>query len=320
MMIIKILISLLVSLGVAYFMLERQRQTTAQLQNLATAAPAATQATSGAQTGQAPMMVQGQDGRMIDLSSLPPEARQVIQAQLKAANDAAIAHGGSEMAVADPPSAPPVRSDVGPKQFTYRDRNDAQTVSFASGWTVLLERKLSDRYTTLADQAMAHLENQLDRAAAALPRPAMAELRKIQVFLSLDAGRGAPIRYVWPESGSEGRLEITHAQGFIDAAQGRPWLVMHELAHAYHHRVLGGSSPAVLKAYQDAQKIGAYNQVRWANGKTGRSNALSSEREFFAELTRSFYGRSDYYPFVREEFQQHDLASSRMIEAAWNSR
>ena len=45
--------------------------------------------------------------------------------------------------------------------------------------------------------------------------------------------------------------------------------------------------------------------------------AASSEREFFAELTRSFYGRSDYYPFVREELQQFDGPSARLIETAW---
>ena len=71
---------------------------------------------------------------------------------------------------------------------------------------------------------------------------------------------------------------------------------------------------------RDAMKVGSYTQVKLANGKQGRSNAATSEREFFAELTRSFYGKSDYYPFVREELQQYDGPSARLIETAWTGR
>lgn len=322
----KSIIGLVISLITAYVVLERQKASTQQIMSMANPAVMAAQGQGGGLP--LPLSTQALDGQPMDpsaippeaLASLPPEAREALLQQMNAMKAGGIsgAPGGNQA------SAPRQAQldEAGPKKFSYRDRNDSQTLSFASGWTVVLERKLSDRYTTLSDQVMAQLERQLDRAAAALPRTAVAELRKVPIMISWDQGKGEAIRYNWPDAKAadasrQGMLEIPRAAAFLQTAQTQPWLVMHQLAHAYHHRVLGAESATLRNAWREAVKLGSYNQVKLANGKQGRSNAANSEREFFAELTRSFYGRSDYYPFVREELQQYDGPSARLIETAW---
>jgi hypothetical protein len=323
----KAIIGLVISLITAYVVLERQKASTQQIMSMANPAMMAAQG----QGGGLPLSTQALDGQPMNpaglppeaLASLPPEARAALEQQMNAMKAGALP-GSPDGSPAPVPRQAQI-DEAGPKKFSYRDRNDNQTTSFASGWTVVLERKLSDRYTTLSDQVMAQLERQLDRAATALPRPAVTELRKVQIFISWDLGAGEAIRYNWPDAkGADasrlGMLEIPRAAAFLETAQTQPWLVMHQLAHAYHDRVLKADNASVRSGYGDAMKVGSYNQVKLANGKQGRSNAATSEREFFAELTRSFYGKSDYYPFVREELQQFDGPSARIIETAWAGR
>lgn len=315
----KTIIGLLISLATAYLLLERQKAATEQMKTLSSVtapgmAGTLPQSVALDQAGGAMGLAEGQ---AVDLNALPPEARAIVEQQMKLAN-----------AASGPPpdtfNIPASRS--GPKQYNYRERNDGQSSSFASGWTVLLERKLSDRFTRLSDQLMTELETQLDRAVAGLPRTAADPLRKVVIVVGYDgSAAGGAIRYRWPDpkapdAARDGTLEIPNAQAFVDAAQTQPWMVMHELAQAWHHRMLGGDHPALHQAYADALKLGAYSNVKQASGKMGRSGALSSEREFFAQLSRAYYGRNDTYPFVREELMQYDVAGSRMIEAAWVGR
>ena len=106
----------------------------------------------------------------------------------------------------------------------------------------------------------------------------------------------------------------------MERALDQPWLVLHELAHAHHHRVLGPDNTAVRGAYQKALGAGAYTAVKHADGGIRRANALASDRKYFAQLTEAYYGKNDFYPFVREELQDYDFAGYRMIETAWTGK
>jgi hypothetical protein len=284
-----------------------------------------------------------------DLSSLPPEMRNVAQkraeVQAQAMINATVAgQNRADSAGADPgqmasiPQAPaaPIQASANPtasegsvKQFNYVDRNDSQTTAFANGWTVVLERRLSDRRTSLADRVMTQLERQLERTANALPRTAIAELRKVTIWVTMESSDPQLLKYNWPEASKrdkagpatrDGALVIARAEEFLAKSPNQPWMVMHELAHAYHHRVLGAENAAVRDAYQKARSSGAYAAVKNAAGATGRAPALTDDREYFAELTRAYYGKGDFYPFVREELREYDINGYRMIETAWAKR
>ena len=45
-------------------------------------------------------------------------------------------------------------------------------------------------------------------------------------------------------------MEIGNAQAFLDWTQSQPWIILHELAHGYHHLVLGYEHPGVRGAWE----------------------------------------------------------------------
>ena len=106
-----------------------------------------------------------------------------------------------------------------------------------------------------------------------------------------------------------------------------PNFALHELAHAYHDRVLpqGFGNPEIRAAYEKAQASGKYDRVeRWhGNGKPNtfeRAYAMTNPQEFFAENTEAFFSRNDYFPFTRDELKQHDPDTFALLEKLWNLR
>ena len=98
--------------------------------------------------------------------------------------------------------------------------------------------------------------------------------------------------------------------------------MLHELAHAYHDRVLGFDHPQIKAAYNRATKAGSYDSVeRWLGPDRPRvkerSYAMVNEKEYFAELTESLFGRNDYYPFERAELERHDPAMHDLLLKLW---
>jgi predicted esterase len=44
---------------------------------------------------------------------------------------------------------------------------------------------------------------------------------------------------------------------------------------------------------------------------------LTNAQEFFAELSESYFGRNDFFPFDREELERHDPESARLVRGLW---
>jgi hypothetical protein len=60
-----------------------------------------------------------------------------------------------------------------------------------------------------------------------------------------------------------------------------------------------------------------------AFGKKGADREYRSRRvftnpkEYFAELSEAYFGKNDFYPFVRGELKVHDPVGYRLMEEAW---
>ena len=74
-------------------------------------------------------------------------------------------------------------------------------------------------------------------------------------------------------------------------------VVLHELAHAYHDQVLGFGHPEVRAAWERAAEGGTYDAIARNNGRTERAYAITDHKEYFAELTESYFGTNDFFPF-----------------------
>ncbi len=118
-------------------------------------------------------------------------------------------------------------------------------------------------------------------------------------------------------------VEFTNVRIFQRETLRMPCFVLHELAHAYHDRVLGFEQPDVIAAYRHAVANKSYDSVERFNGP-GRHNtverayAMTNEKEYFAEDTEAFFGRNDFFPFTRNELEKHDPEMFAVLKRVWN--
>lgn len=196
------------------------------------------------------------------------------------------------------------------------------------GWTVRVNRRLlpGGDQADLGTRALRLLETKLYEVARVVPGPALARLRDVPIWLGVDDGHAPcaeyhPNRDWLAENGynpdkAKG-VEIGNAGRFLTWSLDQPMMILHELAHAYHDRVLGFDDPALRAVHRAAVESKRYDQVLHRNGRPERAYALNDPQEFFAEASEAYFGVNDFYPFVRAELRQHDPETYRAVEAAW---
>jgi hypothetical protein len=99
----------------------------------------------------------------------------------------------------------------------------------------------------------------------------------------------------------------------------QPWVILHELAHAYHEQVLGFEEPRIKEAYEKYKKSGRGEKVLRSNGTRGRHYALTDAKEFFAEMTEAYFGTNDFFPFNRAELKEAEPETFALLAAIWDS-
>jgi hypothetical protein len=194
------------------------------------------------------------------------------------------------------------------------------------GWEVRVNRALLGAKAEVGEAALKLLEAKLYEITRMVPEKPLAELRKVPIWLGVDDGPNDRAQYHpsadWlskhrfnPEKAKG--VEIGNAARFLKTAREQPAMVLHELAHAYHDRVLGFGHPGIQAAWREAKKSGAYDSVLRISGMKERHYALTDPQEYFAEGTEAYFGTNDFYPFVRAELRQHDPGLFRLLEELW---
>lgn len=197
------------------------------------------------------------------------------------------------------------------------------------GFTVLVHPAvMQDAFA--ASQAFTELESQMDEIAAALPETVLATLRQARIWLEWQqredtAAQFHPAR-AWllahgynPEKA--GDVEICHVRNWVAwSRQEQPSSLLHELAHAYHFRLLGENHPLIRDAYEHAMAAGLYDAVSYAGGGRRRAHAAKNAAEYFAELSEAYFGRNDFYPFTRRDLLRYDPVGYRLVDELWSSR
>jgi len=215
-------------------------------------------------------------------------------------------------------------------------RGDAYETRDIQGWTVLVRPELlavENRGAT--EKAMAMIDQQLAEVARVVPGPALAELRKVRIYLSPPYPGLSPKAEYHPSAGwlrANGRdpamakaVEFTNLGLLERELQRMPMLALHELAHAYHDQVLGFENPRVRAAFDKAVTAGTYASVSrrdWQGRQTDgvRAYALTNDKEYFAETTEAFFGRNDFFPYNRKELEKADPTAVEMLRIAWGAR
>ena len=95
-------------------------------------------------------------------------------------------------------------------------------------------------------------------------------------------------------------------------------MLLHELIHAYHDRVLDFDHPAIVEAFKRVVKEKKYESVRHIRGGMTRHYALTNHKEFFAELSETYLFANDYFPFVRPELKEYDPETHTLLRRIWS--
>jgi hypothetical protein len=202
------------------------------------------------------------------------------------------------------------------------------------GWTVLVHERLLAEEKPATEKALELLRVQLQEIVRAVPAPAVAKLREVPLWFSPEYPGVKPRAEYHPGAGwlrENGRdptmvkaVEFTDVRNFEAETRRMPNFTLHELAHAYHDRVLqnGFRNPEIKAAFERARASKSYDRVeRWfGNGRSNtveRAYAMTSPMEYFAETTEAFFSRNDFYPFTRDELRKHDPAMFELLARLW---
>lgn len=212
------------------------------------------------------------------------------------------------------------------KTHTLIDNDPDYAEAAIHGWRVMVSKQLLGREGRLALQVLNLLDAQLGDIQARLPAKAVQELQVAPVWLELQTPGLRGAQYHWSaewlaKNGHDPRkaraVEIASARDYLEWSRIQPSIILHELSHAYHDRVLGKNHPELLSAFVSAGNRGLYASVAGAQGSTGPAYALNDHFEFFAELSEAYFVRNDFFPFTRDELRQYDPVGYAMIENVW---
>lgn len=212
----------------------------------------------------------------------------------------------------------------------------AREVREISGWKIHLHPLLLDSARAETEHALTLLQKMLDEIVRVVPGPAVVALRQVPLYFSppYPGKRGGAEFH--PDASwlrTHGRdpimaraVEFTDVANFEREMNRMPNFALHELAHAYHHRVVrdGFANPEIKNAYEKARAGGHYERVeRWnGNGRPNtfeRAYAMTNPMEYFAECTEAFFSRNDFFPFTREELKRHDPEMFALLEKLWGA-
>ena len=200
------------------------------------------------------------------------------------------------------------------------------TVRRIEGFSVHIRNDLFTSHKDLGDRALKLVSAKLYDITRVVPPKALAHLRKVHIWLERDNPKGMCAVYHpsprWltshGQNPAKGRcVEIANAVRFLSWSNTQPSMVLHELAHAYHHQVLGYDNKDIQAAYKQAVASGRYEKVLYADGTEKRAYAMNNQMEYFAELTEAYFGVNDFYPFVRAEIAKHDPRMHAVLRKVW---
>jgi Mlc titration factor MtfA (ptsG expression regulator) len=214
---------------------------------------------------------------------------------------------------------------------TSRKERDTRMIA---GWTVHVSTQLIEQDAALLEKAMQLLRAQFDEIVRVVPAKAVAELQKVPLWINPEYPHTRPRAEYHPGAGwlRENKrdpvmakaVEFTNVRIFEEETRRMPNFALHELAHAFHDRVLGFNNAEIAAVFEKAKAAGKYDKVERHDSqgrkRLDRAYAMTNAKEYFAECSEAFFSRNDFFPFTKEELKQHDPDVFALLERLWNMR
>ena len=210
------------------------------------------------------------------------------------------------------------------------DQPRSRTEIDVRGWTVRVDDRLLEGgdEAELGTRAVEFLSGKLADIQAVVPRDKLPLLERVTIVLDVRCGDLGSMQYHpsgdWlADHGYPRSLEkcvhipIAAQLPVARSINEQPWVILHELAHAYHDQVLGFEEPRVLAAYDAYKRGGRGDATLLYDGRRVRHYALTDHKEFFAEMTEAFFGSNDFFPFNRAELGDAEPAIMELMRSVW---
>ena len=216
------------------------------------------------------------------------------------------------------------------KSGSYPPTSEYET-QHIHGWDVLVNKSLLMDKPELANKTLELLRFQLFQIVRVVPKTALSKLQGYKIWVE-DASPPTPCMAYHPDPrwlvdhglnpDKAKCVELANAEAFLDWTKAQPWMVLHELAHAYHHQALedGFENKALKEAYESAMKEKRYDSVLRIQGRREKAYACNNPMEYFAEATEAYFGTNDFYPFVKIELAEHDKACLKLLDELWGQK
>ena len=193
------------------------------------------------------------------------------------------------------------------------------------GFTVLINSKVLAHEEDLRRMRV-ELKKQLKEIKRVVPDKPLQEFYKYRIWVEWEQTKGAAVFH--PSKGwltnngynpeKTGSVELSHSRHFVSwSHSGQPCMVLHEMAHAYHHIVLGLKDERVTAAFKNAVDQKLYDPVKHVNGREKKAYALTNKKEYFSELTEAYFGKNDFFPFIISELKEYDPVGYQMMVDCW---
>jgi hypothetical protein len=228
---------------------------------------------------------------------------------------------------ADAPTATPVAAETTPPKPTQPTSRSRRTIE---GFSILVDDCLlpGGADEALGREALAFLTAKLTEIRIVLPKEKVDVLRKVTIVLDKECGTLGSMQYHpsadWlADNGYPRSLEkCVHLPRARDVATRRnineqPWVILHELAHAYHDQVLGFEEPRVLAAWEDFKASGKGDEALLFDGSRVKHYGLTDQKEFFAEMTEAYFGSNDFHPFNRAQLKTEFPKLYELLAEIW---
>jgi N-sulfoglucosamine sulfohydrolase len=201
------------------------------------------------------------------------------------------------------------------------------------GWKVNLHDRLWHESPTKTKRMLKLLSQQLGRVVAVVPPKALRQIQTVPIWVNPAYPGVRPGAEYHGNSGwlkNNGRdvrmgkaVEITNVANFDFENIRMPYLMLHELAHAYHDQVLGFGNSKLRTRYEAARDSGSYEMVKRFTGRkiiNDKAYGMNNAKEYFAESTEAFFGKNDFFPFDKEELRAHDPKMHDLLIELWGVR
>lgn len=197
------------------------------------------------------------------------------------------------------------------------------------GWTVHLDKQfLTDEHREQGELGLRVLSHKLHDIVLMLPADRVAKMQEVPIYMDLDHPltnlQYHPSRGWLKDNGYDVAMtqcvHIPRVERLIRLSKSnvQPAVMLHELAHAYHDRVLGFDEETIRKAYDHVKAGGRLESVSFIHGGKKRQHyALTNHKEFFAEMTECYFQTNDFYPFVRGELEECEPEVAKLLRKIW---